>query len=314
VLADLPWADWQPTKDTLHLYAQIVGKIKLAVSPPRNHWWNVALLPSARGLTTGALRSGDLTFELRFDFVEHALVLDTSDGASEPIALRDGLPVAELDAAVHRALRGKGIDVEIDEHPFSTPVSGIPFPEDRVHASYDPEAVERFWRVNDWAAGVLEEFAGWYCGKQSPVHMFWHSFDLALTRFSGRRGPPLPDADGVTREAYSHELISFGFWAGDAQVREATFYSYTSPEPGGITEQPLTPAEARWSDSPNGGHLAVLPYDVVRAATDPRALLLGFLESGYRAGTRAGGWDAGALQSSFCPPQDRLAELLLPGV
>jgi hypothetical protein len=311
VLPELPWAAWQPTKDTLHLYAQIVGKVRLAVSPPRNHWWNVVLVPSARGLTTGPLRSGDRTFELRFDFVEHALVMDLSDGTSERIALGDGVPVAEFDAALHAALARNGLDVRIDEHPYGTPISHIPFPEDRDHASYDTEAVERFWRVTDWVAGVLEEFAGWYCGKQSPVHVFWHSFDIAVTRFSGRRAPPMPDADGVTREAYSHELISFGFWAGDAEVPEPSFYSYTSPEPDGLAGQPLVPAEARWSDR-SGAHMALLPYDVVRAASDPRALLLGFLESAYRAGTTAAGWDAAALESSFCPPQDELQELLLP--
>jgi Family of unknown function (DUF5996) len=172
-----------------------------------------------------------------------------------------------------------------------------PFPDDREHAAYDRDAVERFWRILDWTDGVFEEFAGWYCGKTSPVHLFWHSFDLAVTRFGGKRAPALPEADAVTQEAYSHELVSFGFWAGDENVREPAYYSYTAPEPAGLREQPLRPAEARWNDQ----GLALLRYDVVRAAVDPRAELLAFLESAYEAGAGAAGWDRADLTSRWCP-------------
>jgi hypothetical protein len=165
-----------------------------------------------------------------------------------------------------------------------------PFPADREHAAYDRDAAERFWRILDWTDGVFEEFAGWYCGKTSPVHVFWHSLDLAVTRFSGKRAPAMPEADLVTREAYSHEAISFGFWAGDEKVPEPTYYSYTAPEPSNLREQRLQPEEAAWGGA--GGALALLSYEAVRVAADPRATLLAFLESAYEAGASTAGWDA----------------------
>jgi uncharacterized protein DUF5996 len=175
-----------------------------------------------------------------------------------------------------------------------------PFPSDGEHASYDPDAVERFWRILDWSDGVFEEFSGWSCGKTSPVHLFWHSLDLAVTRFSGRRAPALPDADGVTREAYSHEVVSFGFWARDERLREPAYYSYTAPEPVGLRDETLRPAGARWIEL-GSGSLAVLEYDAVRASADPRATLLEFLQSTYVAGAGRAGWDLGELRSTWCP-------------
>ena len=166
-----------------------------------------------------------------------------------------------------------------------------PFPEDREHASYDRDAVERFWHILEWTDEVLEEFAGWYCGKTSPVHLFWHGFDLALTRFGGARAPALPDADPVNQEAYSHEVISFGFWPGDANVREPTYYSYTAPEPAGLRAAAAAAQARRIWTSTGSGSLALLPYDAVRKAADPRAALLAFLESAYRAGAGLSGWD-----------------------
>jgi hypothetical protein len=177
-----------------------------------------------------------------------------------------------------------------------------PFPEDTEHHSYDAGAVERFWRVLDWSGTVLEEFAGWFCGKQSPVQLFWHSLDLALTRFSGRPAPPLPEADRVTQEAYGAEVVSFGFWAGDPNIREPAYYSYTVPEPKGLREQALAPAgRTRWVELGTGS-LAILAYEVVRTATDPKATLLEFLESAYEAGADAAGWNREELVSSWCPP------------
>ena len=177
-----------------------------------------------------------------------------------------------------------------------------PFPDDLEHASYDRGAVERYWHVLDWTDWVFEEFSGWYCGKTSPVHLFWHSLDLAVTRFGGRRAPTLPDADMVAREAYSHEVISFGFWPGDDNIREPTYYSYTAPEPAGLRQQQLNPVEATWRES-GAGSLATLSYDVVRRATDPRATLLAFLDSSYEAGAITAGWDIADLSSTWCPPR-----------
>ena len=247
-LPALPLEEWEPTKDTLHLWSQIVGKIRQASSAPRNHWWHVPLYVDVRGLTTRRLHSPDgATFEIDFDFVDHRLVVRTSDGAVESFALADGLSVAEFDEKVHATLAGLGLDVAISEVPFGVPMT-TPYPEDREHASYDRDAVERFWRILDWSDSVFEEFSGWYCGKTSPVHLFWHSFDLAVTRFGGARAPALDGVDGVTAEAYSHEVVSFGFWAGDKDIREPSYYAYAAPEPPGLRDTPLEPDDAFWSE------------------------------------------------------------------
>ncbi len=287
-LPALPLAEWEATKTTLHLWAQIVGKVRLASTAPRNHWWNVPLYVDVRGLTTRRLHSaGGVTFQIDFDFLDHRLVVTTSLGETDSFALDDGLSVAGFDEQLHATLARLAVDVAIRETPFGVPMT-TPFPDDREHAAYDRDAVERFWRILDWTDGVFEEFSGWFCGKTSPVHLFWHTFDLAVTRFGGRRAPEIPGADPVTREAYSHEVVSFGFWAGDQNVREPTYYSYTAPEPPGLRESPLHPKEAFWAEQ-GSGSLALLRYDVVRTASDPRATLLAFLESAYRAGAGGGG-------------------------
>jgi hypothetical protein len=306
-LPPLPYPDWEPTKETLHLWAQIVGKVKLASSPPKNHWWHVPLYVDVHGLTTRLLHGAGGTgsragtsFEIRFDFVTHRLVVETAN-SEESFPLVDGLSVSAFDEQLHATLGRLGVDVPIVEKPFGLPMT-TPFPEDREHASYDAEAVERFWRVLDWSARVLEEFAGWFCGKQSPVHLFWHSLDLALTRFSGRRAPAMPDADPVTQEAYAAEVVSFGFWTGDANVHEPAYYSYTAPEPAGLRDRQLAPAgHVRWVELGTGS-LAILPYEAARASDDPRETLLEFLESAYEAGADAAGWDRDELVSSWCPP------------
>ena len=307
-LPELPLTGWEETKNTLHLWAQIVGKVRMASTAPRNHWWHVPLYVDVRGLTTRRMHAKDgVTFQIDFDFVDHRLVVSTNGGAVESFELVDGLSVAEFDEKLHATLTRLGIDVPIRESPFGVPMT-TPFPADREHAAYDRDAVERFWRILDWTDGVFEEFAGWYCGKTSPVHLFWHSFDLAVTRFGGQRAPALPDADAVTREAYTHEVVSFGFWAGDQNVREPSYYSYTAPEPAGLRQRPLHPEEAFWTEQ-GGGSLALLRYEAVRTAADPRAALLAFLESSYQAGAGASGWDRASFESSWCPTPPELSDL-----
>jgi hypothetical protein len=308
-LPPLPFPEWEPTKDTLHLWVQIVGKIRLRLAPPRNHWWHVPLYLSVRGLTTRRMHAPDgRAFQIDFDLLDHELAVSLSDGTRRSFALHDKLSVAEFDARLHETLAALGVDVPILEKPFGVPMT-TPFPDDREHDSYDRAAVERFWRILDWSDGVFERFAGWYVGKSSPVHLFWHSFDLAVTRFSGRRAPAMPDADPVTQEAYTHEVVSFGFWAGDANLREPSYYSYTAPEPDGLRSQPLSPRSARWV-AQGAGSMALLPYETVRSAPDPERELLGFLESTYRAGAASAGWDMDELASSWRPSAEALAELL----
>lgn len=308
-LPELSYGAWQATRQTLHLYAQIVGKVKLATTQPRNHWWNAALFLDVRGLTTRRLTTGETSFDLTFDFLDHRLVLRTDRGETSGFALEDGLTVAAFDKELHRQLGDHGLDVEIREHPFGIPVT-TPFLKDDEHASYDRDYVERYWRALGWVDSVLDEFSGWFCGKQSPIHLFWHSFDLAYSRFSGRRAPELADADPVTREAYSHEVISFGFWAGDDSTPEPSFYSYTAPEPPGLRDHELHPGAARWQAGPTGS-LALLSYDEIRTAAEPRRALLGFLQSTYDAGVEAAGWPADELASSTCPSPSELQQLLL---
>ena len=303
-LPELPLEAWEPTKTSLHLWIQIVGKVKLAATTPRNHWWHVPIYLDVRGLTTRRLHHAGVGFQVNFDFIDHRLVVATNGGQQGSFRLHDGLSVAGFDHQLHQLLDQLGVDVSLREKPYGVPMT-TPFPNDTEHAAYDPEYVRRFWQVLDWVDTVLEEFAGWYCGKQSPVHLFWHSFDLAVTRFSGRRAPPRPGADPVTREAYSREVISFGFWAGDDGTRRPAFYSYTAPEPPGLADQPLQPAAAAWHRVPNGS-LALLGYDQVRTAQDPRSTLLAFLESAYDAGVRTAGWDRQELTSSFCPSPTEL--------
>jgi Family of unknown function (DUF5996) len=303
-LPELHLAEWRPTKDTLHLYCQIVGKIRLATTSPRNQWWNVPLYVDVRGLTTRRLHHNDTTFQIDFDFVEHRLLVRTADGREASFELADGVPVADFDARLHEALAELGVDVAIIEQPFGVPMT-TPFPDDREHASWDRSAVERYSRILDWSDSVFEEFSGWFNGKTSPVHLFWHSLDLAVTRFSGRPAPPI-EADAVTREAYSEEVISFGFWAGDDNQPDAAFYSYAAPEPDGLREQPLP--VGGWVTS-GSGSLAILPYDLVRAAHDPRSTLLAFLQGAYEAGARLAGWETSQFESKWCPTPSQLHEL-----
>jgi hypothetical protein len=282
-----------------------VGKVRLATTPPRNQWWNVPLYVDVHGLTTRRLHHNDTTFQIDFDFVDHALLVRTHDGRVRSFELADGVPVADFDARLHEALNELGVDVAIREQPFGLPIR-TPFPEDREHATWDRSAIERFGDILDWSDGVFEEFSGWFNGKTSPVHLFWHGLDLAVTRFSGRPAPALEAADAVTREAYSQEVISFGFWAGDDNVRDSSYYSYTSPEPDGLRDQPLPAGD--WIES-GSGSLAILPYDLVRTARDPRETLLAFLQGAYEAGARLAGWETSGFESKWCPTTKQLHEL-----
>ena len=300
-LPELHLADWRATKDTLHLYCQIVGKVRLGTTAPRNHWWNAPLYVDVRGLTTRRLHHNGTTFEIAIDFVDHAVIVRTVDGRMCLFELGGGLPVADFDARLHGMLADLGIDVAIKEEPYGVPMT-TPFPRDLEHASWDREAIARFGRILDWSDSVFDEFSGWFNGKTSPVHLFWHSFDLAVSRFSGRPAPPI-EADPVTQEAYSREVISFGFWAGDDNVGDAAYYSYTAPEPEGLRDQPLSAGE--WIEF-GSGSLAILPYETVRTASDPRQALLAFLQSAYEAGARLAGWDTAGFESRWCPTPAQL--------
>jgi hypothetical protein len=288
----IPWEDWADTRSTLHRFAQVVGKIRLAASPRRNHWWNVPFHVTGRGLTTRPMGT-DPIFTIDFDLVDHRLLVHSADGRTVGLPLA-GQSVASFHRGVFGALDHLGVDVRIRAVPFDLP--GPPFAEDAASAAYDPAWANRYWQVLGRQNLLLEEFAGRYSGKTSPVHHFWHTFDLALTRFSDRRVDQPADVDPVTREAYSREVVSSGFWFGDESHPAPACYSYTAPEPPGLDETPLRPSAARWTRL--RGSLAVLDYDDARVTGDPGAAMLDFWESAYRAGAGLAGWDVDGLA---CP-------------
>src|SRR5918998_740091 len=288
-LPPLPLEEWEETKETLHRCCQIAGKVRMELSPFRNHWWHVTLYVTTRGLSTGPIPYGpycSATFDICFDLLENKLVVTTSDQGQFSFAL-DDLPVAKFYRRLFDGLRSLGIDAAINTKAFELD-DEYTLDEDTLQYVLEQEYVRRYHRVLLWADGVFKQFAGRFNGKTSPVQLYWHSFDLAVTRFSGRRAPEREGADKVTREAYSHEVISFGFWPGDRNVRSPAFYSYTAPEPDGLTDQPLGPEAAFWA--PEGG-MALLMYDDMRKADSPRDVLLEFLESAYQAGAKTAGWD-----------------------
>ncbi|MDQ6930764.1 MAG: DUF5996 family protein [Candidatus Eremiobacteraeota bacterium] len=294
-LPSLPYEDWEPTKTTVHLFCQIVGKIRMASTAPRNHWWNVTLYVTAAGLSTGMMRVDDTEFEIEFDFQEHRLRIRTADGDGEDFKLRDGLSVAKFYEKLFGALRNLGINVEILAKPYGVPVK-TPFAQDEAHKRYDRKWVERWWAVCRFTTEVFQSFASDFSGKVSPVHVFWHSLDLAMGLYNGKRAPQKPGANHVEAVAYSHEVIAIGFWAGDANIPMPAYYTYTAPEPAGLTGQPLCGEGAKWVPS-GSGHMGLLPYDAVRVAAQPEAMLLDFVRSGYAAGTAAAGWDREALSA-----------------
>jgi hypothetical protein len=293
---ELPYAAWKDTCITLQLWTQIVGKIRLALMPWLNHSWHVTLRVSARGLATPLIQTATHDFQIEFDFVDHTLWVRTAGGHVRQVMLRP-VSVAEFYADVMIALNELGITVEIDEMPNEIP-GAIPFTQDRIHTAYDPDFANRFWRVLLRANAAFAHFRTAFLGKASPVHFFWGSFDLAVTRFSGRRAPPHPGgiphlSDAVVREAYSHEVSSAGFWPGGGPIDYAAFYSYAYPVPEGFAAAPVRPAQAFFSQ--DLGEF-ILPYDAVRTAPDPDAALMAFLQSTYEAAANAAKWDRASLE------------------
>lgn len=287
----LPLESWKDSYATLHMWSQIVGKVRLALTPLVNHWWNVPLYVSSRGLTTSAIPYRNTAFEIWFDFIDHQLVLQISDGSRKTLPL---VPrsVADFHQEFMHMLRSSGIEVKVWRMPVEIP-NPIPFDEDRVHASYDPGAVQKFWRILVSVECVFDEFRSRFIGKCSPVHFFWGSFDLAVTRFSGRRAAARPGADRITQEAYSHEVSSVGFWPGSGSITEPAFYSYAAPEPEGFRNVPVRPETARY-DTPLSEF--ILMYDDVRNTESPAATLLDFCQSTYEAVATLGKWDRDALE------------------
>ena len=286
----LPLEEWRETKDTLHRWTQVVGKIRMALTPLINHWWNVPLYVSARGLTTTEIPYGDRWFEMEFDFLEHVLMIRVNDGASHAIALAPRT-VADFHDEVFAALRSLKIDCQIWPVP-SECEDTIPLNRDDVHRSYDGEYAQRFWRILALSTAVFTKFRADFIGKCSPVHFFWGSFDLAVTRFSGRRAPSRPDADVITREAYSHEVSSVGFWPGDKRLDQASFYSYAAPEPAGYRDARIA-SPVYYNESLSGFYLR---YDDLRNSTNPEALLLDFCHTTYNAAAELGKWNRNELE------------------
>ncbi len=296
VWPDLPLTAWSDTCETLHRWTQIVGKVRLALTPLVNHWWNVTLYVTSRGLTTSSIPHDGRAFDIVFDFIDHRLRIETSNGHVETLPLRP-MSVQEFYFEVMSRLRGLGIDVRIWTMPSEID-NAVPFEQDQAHAQYDPVYAERFWRALLQADRVMKAFRARFIGKVSPVHFFWGSFDLAVTRFSGRAAPPLTGttpnvALWVMQEAYSHEVSSCGFWPGNGGYGRAAFYIYAYPQPPGYGDARLRTAEAFY-DRDLGQF--ILPYDAVRESRDPDALLLGFLQETYESAADMAHWDRRALE------------------
>jgi hypothetical protein len=294
-LHEAPWPEFPraflpDTYATLHMWMQIAGKIRLALAPPLNHWWGVALYLTARGLTTSPIPYADGAFEITFDFIAHQLVIETSDGRTRAVALVPQT-VADFYSQTMRALADLRIDVRIWPVPSEVPAP-IRFDLDRQHASYDPDAAQAWWRIQLRIADALNEFRARFIGKSSPVHFWWGGFDLAATRFSGRRAPARPNADAITREGYSHEVISAGFWPGAGAV-PPSFYAYAAPEPDGFKTAKVQPAATTYNQDLSN---FLLEYDDVRSTASPRQTILDFLQSTYDAGATLGRWNREELE------------------
>jgi len=273
------------------MWAQVVGKITLALTPRMNHFWNVAMLITSSGLSTPALTYRDLTFTMVFDFIHHRLVIECSNGKTEMVSLKP-MTVAEFYQVVMDTLDRMGISVRIWPMPVEIP-DPIRFNKDVIHHTYNPQSANAFWNTLIGIKPIFEVFRCRFIGKSSPVHFFWGSFDLASTRFSGRRAPARPNADSITKESYSHEVISHGFWPGSGAIQEPAFYAYAAPEPPGFNHAPVKPSAAFYSKDMSE---FILPYEAVRTSNSPQADLAAFLESTYDAGAELGKWDRSALE------------------
>ena len=291
----LPFDEWRETLATLHMWTQVVGKVRLAQAPQLNHWWQVPLYVTSRGLTTSPVPHGHRTFQVDFDFIDHRLRVETYEGDSRELALAPRT-VADFYGEFMSSLKGLGLEVKIWPTPVEV-VDPIPFEQDETHKSYDPEYANRFWRALVQCERVFQQFRAGFAGKCSPVHFFWGSFDLAVTRFSGRRAPEHPGApgvaDSVTREAYSHEVSSAGFWPGGPALPEPIFYSYAYPEPEGFKDFAVGPRQAYYNTDFKE---FVLPYEAVRAAADPDGDLGRFLQDTYEAAANLAAWDRASLE------------------
>ena len=299
-LPTLPIEEWDATRMTLHLYLQIVGKVRMALMPYRNHWWNVTLYVSSTGMSTGPMpiQDGLESITIDLDFIRHQVLLSSSIGLQRSFVLVDGLSVSQFSDALMGHLSAFGVQPTIYDRPYDLPVKKR-FSEINEWSSYQPEYVNRFFRIMLWVNGVFTEFTGRYYGKTCPVHLYWHHMDLTVTRFSGRQLTAVAEGTGPDAEAYSHEVSSFGFWAGDDMVREPMFYSYTYPSPDGLDAHPLEPSGlASWVDS-NGSPMATLSYEAARNASSPREALLSFLESAYQGGARRAGWNVDELTTPY---------------
>jgi hypothetical protein len=288
---ELAWEEWRETADTLHMWTQIVGKTRLALSPLQAHWWNVPLYVSARGLSTSAMPYGPEFLDIEFDFVSHELRFRLSTGAAISTPLR-AQSVADFYSEYQGSLNALGVSVKIYPVPVELKAP-IPFAEDTEHASYDPEAAHRFWRILIGADQIFQQFSSRFVGKVSPVHFFWGSFDLAVTRFSGRPALPREGVDRITREAYSHEVISAGFWPGNGGFGEAAFYCYAAPAPKGFEAETIKPLKAAYNTALGE---FIYKYDDLRNDPSPDQALLNFLETTYESAANLAGWDRNLLE------------------
>ena len=288
---ELPWSNWSETAETLHMWTQIIGKTRLALTPLQNHWWNVPLYVTARGLSTSAMAYGDDVLDIEFDFLAHVLRLRLGSGKNESLELKPK-SVAAFYREYLQCLDALGVSVKIWPMPVEIP-NPIRFDLDTQHSAYDAEYAHRFWQVLANAEKVFRAWAIGFMGKVSPVHFFWGSFDLAVTRFSGREAPPRPGADSIQREAYSREVISAGFWPGNGGYGAAAFYCYAAPVPEGLSEKKISPTPAMW-DKTLGEY--IFKYDDVRLQPSPEKALLEFIQSAYSAAADAAKWDRSLLE------------------
>lgn len=288
----LPLEEWNKSKDTLHLFLQIIGKIKLAMMPRKNHWWNITLKVSSKGVTTGPIpyQDGLGSFAIEFNFLKHTVQINNAKGEVRRFDLIYGLSVSKFYSLLIDQLHQLNIPVKIkNDKPYDLEITESFSKLTTIH-HYDPNYVQRYWKILLWVHNCFSEFEGRFYGKTSPVQLFWHHMDLVVTRFSGKKVSVNSMKSISDRDAYSHENISFGFWAGDSQVKEPGFYSYTYPSPENLAEEPLAPAEAKWVDN-NGSPMAFLSYHELIKNNNPKESLLDFMESAYQAGAKLAGWD-----------------------